>query len=109
MAPDHGLTPRQVELIRGVLAPFAGRIDRVDLFGSRALGTHRPNSDVDMAIHGRLEEKDADRLWTLFHESALPISVDVKDYARLAHAPLREHVDRAARTLFTREQLLAPS
>ena len=33
-------------------------------------------------------------------ESALPFSVDVVDYARCAHAPLKEHMDRVARVLF---------
>ena len=102
MAPDHGLSARQVDLVRRILAPFADRIERVDLFGSRATGRHRPNSDVALSIRGSLLERDADRLWTLFRESALPVSVDVADYARIAHAPLRAHIDRVARPLFTR-------
>ena len=107
--PDHGLTRRQVALIRGILAPFADRIDRVDLFGSRALGTSRSNSDVDLSLHGMLSAKDVDRLHTLFLESALPFSVDVKDYARIAYPPLKEHIDRVARTLFTRKDLVEPA
>ena len=31
--------------------------------------------------------------------------MDVKDYARVAHPPLKEHIDRVARPLLTRENL----
>lgn len=105
MSSEHGLTTRQMALIRQILAPYADRIERVDLFGSRAKGTQRPNSDVDLVLHGTLSAKDVDRIQALFRESSLPYSVDVKDYARIAYPPLREHIDRMARRLFTHEQL----
>jgi len=105
MVADHGITPKQLELMQRILASYADRIERVDLFGSRALGGQRPNSDVDIAIRGALAEMDADRLDTLFRDSSLPFSVDVIDYARISHPRLRAHIDRVARPLFSRGDL----
>ena len=75
--PDHGLSDAQLRTIRAIVREAGAGITRVDLFGSRALGAHRPHSDIDLAVEGDVSEAQVDRLWTLFHESSLPVSVDV--------------------------------
>ena len=105
MTTDHGLSEKHVATIRGILAPFADRITRVDLFGSRATGAHRPNSDVDLVLFGDVPRETVDRLWTLFHESSLPFSVDVQAYESIAYRPLKMHVDRVRKTLLTQADL----
>lgn len=102
----HGLLPRQVGILRQILSPYAQAITRVDLFGSRSGGRYRNNSDIDLVIHGDLLEKDIDRLHTLFQESALPFSVDVKSYALTQYAPLKQHMDMTQCTLFTKGDLV---
>ena len=97
---DHGLSPRQLATVRRILEPWANRITAVEGFGSRATGTYRPNSDLDLLLHGDLDQRAINRLWTLFHESNLPFAVDVKSYGLITHEPLREHMDRVRRPLF---------
>lgn len=99
------LTERERQIVGDVLSPFADRIKRAAVFGSRALGTARPASDIDLVLYGDLSEADVARLWTLFDESSLAVSVDVVDYARLGQQPLTRHIDAVAQTLFTREEL----
>ena len=99
------LTARETQIVRGVLAPYADAIDRVAVFGSRALGTARPASDIDLALYGRLSEAQLARLWTLFDESSLAVTVDLLDYGRINNDALRRHIDAVAKPLFTREQL----
>ena len=103
---NTGLSHRQTETLRRILARHADNIERVDIFGSRAKGTHRPNSDLDLVIHGSLTESQIDRLWTLFQESNLPFSVDVKSYHLTRYAPLKAHMDTVRKTLFTHEELM---
>lgn len=103
---NHGLSAQQIETLRRILAPYAGRIERVDLFGSRARGCQRFNSDLDLVVHGTLSEADIDRLRTLFQESNLPFSVDIKSYTHTRYAPLKEHMDAIGKTLFTHEELI---
>ena len=103
---DHGLTDRQLELIRRILAPFADRIKRVDLFGSRAQGKHSPDSDIDLVIHGDIDAKTADRIWTLFTESSLPLKTDVLIYDQIQKQALKAHIDLVGLPLFTQKVLL---
>lgn len=102
---DHRLSVRDVDILRQVFAPFAARIDRVCLFGSRATGTARENSDIDLVVYGALDEADLDRIWTMLDESSLPLRADVVGYDNIAHQPLREHIDRAAALLFSADDL----
>ncbi|RLE19569.1 MAG: nucleotidyltransferase domain-containing protein [Acidobacteria bacterium] len=103
---DNGLSKQQLEIIREILAPFADRIDRVDLFGSRAQGTHRPNSDIDLVLRGDIDKKATDRLWTLFAESSLALKVDVLAYAQITKAALKKHIDLVSVPLFTKADLI---
>ena len=107
MVADHGLTPAQLRRIKEILAPFAAHLDRVVLFGSRASGAYRPSSDIDLALYGPIEEKDVDRLHTLFMESTLPLKVDIVNYQAINSALLKRHIDEAGVTLFVKEELIA--
>jgi len=97
-----GLTASQRLAAVAVLQTVVERIDRVAVFGSRAEGRQRPNSDLDLVLFGPVDERDCDRLGTLFQDSALPFSVDVKSYDCLTYAPLRRHIDQAARAWLVR-------
>ena len=102
---NHGLSDRQLAVLKQILALYAEDIASVELFGSRATGDYRPNSDVDLVLRGGIKEKQIDRLWTLFHESNLPISVDVKSYELTTYPPLKAHMDKVCKTLFTQQDL----
>lgn len=101
-----GLTGKQWQTIQAILSEFAEHIDRVDVFGSRAQGNHREHSDLDLVVHGSVDEAAIDRLWTLFQDSTLPFSVDIKCYNHIQYAPLKAHMDAVCKTLFTHEELM---
>ncbi len=100
-----GLTPAQRQIVIDILKTQVDRIERVAVFGSRAKGSHRANSDLDLVLYGTATDADCDRLGTLFQDSALPISVDVKSYACVTYPPLRAHMDAAARVWLDREDM----
>ena len=101
-ADRMGLTAAQQQTVIAILQTAADRIERVAVFGSRAEGRYRVNSDLDLVLYGPADEADCGRLWTLFQDSALPLSVDVKSYDCIAYAPLRAHIDRAAQVWLER-------
>lgn len=78
-------------------------IERVKLFGSRAKGTHRPYSDVDLAIYGPLSSLDGEGLGLDLEDLLLPYRFDVVPMAQLQHAGLREHIERVGRVIFVRQ------
>jgi len=106
---NHGLSHEAIEEIRQTLAPFATYIERVGLFGSRATGCMRPQSDIDLVLHGPVTQEMVDRLWTLFAESSLPWPVDVVAYDLVTHQPFKLHIEAVELPLFGQKELLQSS
>jgi predicted nucleotidyltransferase len=46
-----GLTDQELSQLKSVLANIKG-LEKAVVFGSRATGKHKPNSDVDVALYG---------------------------------------------------------
>jgi predicted nucleotidyltransferase len=101
----HGLSDKQLNIMLDVLAPYWHTIELVGIFGSRATGKYRLNSDIDLVLYGSLDEKTADRIARLFEESFLPVKVDVQVYQYITFEPLKAHIDRVMLPLFTQQDL----
>ncbi len=102
---SHGLSQDQIEIIRHILAPYADKINKVGLFGSRATGNAKSTSDIDLVLYGDIDESIVNRLWTLFGESNLALEVDINAYDLIAYPPLKAHIDSTMQPLFEREDL----
>lgn len=102
---DHGISDQDLETIRTVLRGSPEAIEEVALFGSRATGRHRRNSDIDLVVYGPVTPATIGRLRGDFEESDLPVSVDVVSYNAIQDLPLRRHMDTVRRPLFTAEEL----
>lgn len=95
MSLETGLRTSDLEHIRKALDQVPG-LRMAVLFGSRAKGTHRPGSDVDLALFGEsVQTTDLVRLSEHLNEdSPLPYQFDVVLYETLASEELRSHIDR---------------
>ena len=102
MSDQFGLSAIEQKKLREILNTAGEQIERVAVFGSRATGRYRPNSDLDLVLYGNTDEAVCDRLWTALQESSLPFSVDIVSYAAITNPALRAHIDLVARTLFVR-------
>lgn len=96
-----GLSVGEIGLLRAVLERHP-EVSEAKLFGSRAKGTWRPESDIDLALWGEVDELRAERIAAELDELPLPYHFDVKTYQAIRYAPLREHVDRVAVSIFRR-------
>ncbi len=79
-------------------------VENAVVFGSRAKGTWRPGSDVDIALSGTaLCHDDIVALsYTLNEETFLPWHFDLVDYRSIQNPVLKEHIDRVGKPLFMR-------
>lgn len=102
---SHGLSARELGVIRDCLAPYAARIEEAGLFGSRATGTAREGSDIDLALFGALTHEDVWQLRMALSAAPLLLKTDVVAYAATASAELRAHIDAVFLPLFTGEAL----
>lgn len=107
--PEPTLTERERAVLKGVLSRFADRIERVGVFGSRATGKARPNSDIDLVLYGDVDSDLENRLWTLLEDSDLAVTVDLAAYPLVVHPGLKRHIDATAVTVFTRSDLQRPA
>lgn len=92
---NTGLSEKQLDTVRRICARHA-EVEQVVLFGSRAKGTHKAGSDIDLAVRGAaITPRTIAALRTDFEESALPYFVDVVHYEHIGCAALAENIDRA--------------
>ena len=91
---DDGLQDHEREQVQAALARVPG-IQGVILYGSRALGTHRPGSDLDLALEGDgLTCEDLARVAGYLDELPLPYRYDLTLRATIANPALADHVRR---------------
>lgn len=80
------------------------KIEKVILFGSRAIGNFQNGSDVDLSLIGKeLELNDILNASIEIDNLALPYKFDLVIYDRIKEKALLEHIDRVGITLFERE------
>lgn len=87
------LTDRELALVGGVLARHP-RVSAAILFGSRAKGTHAPQSDVDLVVTGGVTPLEAEAIAGELDELPLPYRFEVQPLDQINHPPLRDHIDR---------------
>ena len=87
------LAPAELELIRSVFERHP-EVSAVRLFGSRAKGTHRNSSDVDLAVWGDMDALRAETIALDLDDLPLPYHFEVQPFALIRLASLREHIER---------------
>ena len=85
-----GLTENEIKVIGDKISQIFP-IESAILFGSRAMGLARHNSDVDIAFKGKnLKSDDLLRLASLLEETTLPYQFDLILYDSITHKELLE-------------------
>ncbi|MBD5296044.1 MAG: nucleotidyltransferase domain-containing protein [Bacteroides sp.] len=73
------------------------------LYGSRAKGTYKPFSDLDITLKGdKLSIDTLAELQNKFYYSSLPYLVDLSIFDRLKNDELIDHIRRRGITLYSR-------
>lgn len=98
---EFGFHPGDLEVILAAIRRHP-EIERAVIFGSRAKGTQRLGSDVDIALFGAGVGVStvAALAFQLQEESPLPYRFDVVDYTHCSHQALRAHIDRVGKTIY---------
>ena len=98
----YGLSERTVATIHEVLSSYP-EVKAAILYGSRALGRHRPGSDIDLTLVGPdpccscLARIDAD-----LDDLLLPWVIDLSCHSAISNPALLEHIRRAGQVLYQR-------
>ena len=99
----NGLTTEEQKTIAAVFAQVPA-IERAVLFGSRAMGLARSNSDVDIALYGeKLSLPDILHTASLLEETPLPYQFDLISHASITSPDLLEHIRQYGKEMYRKE------
>ena len=99
----YGMTDNELQLLFSLFARQK-EIGQVILYGSRAMGAHKPFSDVDITLMGiGLKRSHLTRLMAEIDESTLPYSFDISIFSQLTNPELIEQIEKTGIVLYTRE------
>ena len=97
-----GLTHREINLLCTVFRCVPD-IYKVVLFGSRAKGTHRPESDIDLALMGVNDSLKIEAIAEALESLPIPYRFDVKSYDGIRSPLLRAHIKRVGVFIYHRD------
>ena len=94
-----GLDHESVKKLKSVFNAHS-KIQKVILYGSRAMGTHRPNSDIDITLMGdQLAHSDLLKIANQIDDLVLPQKVDLSLFHQIDTPSLRDHILRIGKEL----------
>lgn len=105
MGVKFGLTDRDIQAIEGIFSKFP-EVETVCIFGSRAKGSFKAGSDVDLAIMNKgLNNKTLLRLKNEFEESNLPYVIDLVNFHSLTNAEFIDHIKRMGIVFYQKQDV----
>lgn len=102
-AHPYGILPQTLQSIIDVIASYPC-VEQAILYGSRAKGTHRTGSDIDICLMGEQVSLD-----TQLHMAAqlddLPTlyTFDLSIYHAIQNPQLLAHIDRVGKVLYKKK------
>lgn len=99
---DTGLKPEVLHSLITIFEKYPS-VEQALVYGSRAMGTYRHNSDIDLTLKGEgITFADQYNIYDDIDELYLPYQIDLSRYAELRNPSLTAHIDAVGRVLYTR-------
>lgn len=78
-------------------------IEKVVIYGSRAMGNFKPGSDIDLTIIGEeLGLKDLLKIQSDLDDLLLPYKIDLSLFHQLDNVGLKDHIQRVGKVFYSR-------
>lgn len=102
MNSKFGLSAQTIQRIRDVLKEYPA-IEAAILYGSRAKGSYRPGSDIDISLTGKsLDHQVRNKVYRKLDNLLLPYTFDVSLYKQIDNPELIEHIERVGKLFYSR-------
>lgn len=96
----YGMEDEELQLMRNIFS-MTPHLEKVVLYGSRAKGTNKPFSDVDITLIGdQLTQDDLTDVMYRLSESSLPYFCDVSLFSHLNNPALIDHIQRRGKIIY---------
>ncbi len=99
-APNDGLTSKQRAAICAVLSRYP-EVESACLYGSRALGRHKPGSDIDLTLYGSIDLPKLNQISLELDDLLLPMIIDLSVFQHIENPELLDQASRKNHTAAT--------
>ena len=102
----YGLSARTLQEIHDVFSHYP-EVEEAVLYGSRAKGTYRNGSDIDVTLHGSaaLTRTVLSRIANDFYEGTLPYKFDLSIFNNLGNPEMVAEIQRDGVALYKKTDL----
>lgn len=98
----YGLEDDAIARIRAVLARYP-QVDKALIYGSRAMGTDRTGSDIDLALFGKhIDLQLVNRISNDLDDLMLPWMFDLTIFHHIDNPDLIDHINRVGKVFYQR-------
>ncbi|RLD52468.1 MAG: 3-oxoacyl-ACP synthase [Bacteroidetes bacterium] len=101
---EYGIPEKSYNLIINSFKRF-NDIEKVILFGSRAIGNFKPGSDIDIAVIGNnVDDNLIKELSVLINQKIpVPYSADILNFNTIKNKSLTEHINTYGKTIYRKQ------
>jgi predicted nucleotidyltransferase len=100
MSNQFGLSEEDLKAIHNVFEAYP-QVETAILYGSRAMGTHRKSSDIDITLVGSgLSLTILFRIGTDLDDLLLPYKIDLSIYHKIQNPDLLTHISTFGKVLY---------
>ena len=98
-----GLKEETLMQIRNIIGDFP-EVEQVFIYGSRAKGSFRPGSDIDLTFKGNnLNLKILNKISLKIDDLLLPYNFDISVFEHIDNKDLLEHISRVGKVFYQRQ------
>ncbi len=98
----YGLSEQDFNIMNSVFLKNK-KIELVKIFGSRAKGNYRYNSDIDLVIEGEISDIESQLILSELDELPLPYIFDIKVLNNINNTDLIEHIKRVGKLIYIKK------
>lgn len=98
-AEKFGLKDTIIISLQEIFKKFEA-IEKVIVYGSRAKGNFRHNSDIDLSIFGKISYDDLLKIEILIDDLLLPYKIDLSCFEMIENQDLRAHIERVGKIFY---------
>lgn len=96
----YGLPEAAIGAIQQVLAAHP-QVQQAILYGSRAIGSQRQASDIDLTLVGAaINSRTMAQIDAELDDLLLPWMIDLSRHSDLSHPPLLDHIERVGQVFY---------
>jgi predicted nucleotidyltransferase len=95
----YGLPEQAIDKINKIFSSHS-TIEKAVLYGSRAKGSYKNGSDIDITLFGTLAFQELLQIETELDDLLLPWMIDLSLYDQINNPLLRDHIERVGKIFY---------